>query len=109
MRRSKSLVGSEVHLFPQVERSRRITFGTWGPGVQNPPFPTEGDSARQGVALPWPTAPGRIVISADATPGQIRKLLAAGARAYLTKPLDMHRFFEVVNDALEEQRLDHAG
>jgi len=50
-----------------------------------------------------------IVISADATPGQVRKLLAAGARAYLTKPLDMHRFFVVVNDALEEQRLDHTG
>jgi CheY-like chemotaxis protein len=50
-----------------------------------------------------------IVISADATAGQIHKLLAAGARAYLTKPLDMHRFFVVVNDALEEQRLNHAG
>jgi signal transduction histidine kinase/ActR/RegA family two-component response regulator len=50
-----------------------------------------------------------IVISADATPGRVGKLLSAGARAYLTKPLDMHRFFVVVNDALEEQRLDHTG
>jgi signal transduction histidine kinase/ActR/RegA family two-component response regulator len=42
-----------------------------------------------------------IVISADATPGRIRRLLAAGARAYLTKPLDMGRFFEAVDEALE--------
>jgi CheY-like chemotaxis protein len=50
-----------------------------------------------------------IVISADATPGQIRSLVAAGARAYLTKPLDMARFFEVVDETLREPRLDHAG
>jgi signal transduction histidine kinase len=30
-----------------------------------------------------------IVVSADATPGQIRRLLAEGASAYLTKPLDV--------------------
>jgi len=29
-----------------------------------------------------------VIISADATPGQIERLLAAGANAYLTKPLD---------------------
>jgi PAS domain S-box-containing protein len=50
-----------------------------------------------------------IVISADATPGRVQKLLAAGARAYLTKPLDMHRFFVVVDDALEARKLDHTG
>jgi CheY-like chemotaxis protein len=50
-----------------------------------------------------------IVVSADATPGQIRNLLALGARAYLTKPLDMRHFFEVVDDALRELRLDDAG
>ncbi len=50
-----------------------------------------------------------IVISADATPGQIRNLLDAGARAYLTKPIDVSRFFEAVDEALAERRLDNAG
>ena len=50
-----------------------------------------------------------IVISADATPGQIRNLLALGAWAYLTKPLDIHHFFKAVDDALREMRLDDAG
>jgi CheY-like chemotaxis protein len=50
-----------------------------------------------------------IVISADATPGQIRNLLATGARAYLTKPIDVSRFFEAVDQALAERRLDPAG
>ena len=49
-----------------------------------------------------------IVISADATSGQVRSLLAAGARAYLTKPLDMARFFEVVDETLRERRLNPA-
>ena len=30
-----------------------------------------------------------VVLSADATPGVIRRLLASGAIAYLTKPLDL--------------------
>jgi PAS domain S-box-containing protein len=33
-----------------------------------------------------------VVISADATPGQVKQLLAAGARDYLTKPLDVDLF-----------------
>ncbi|MGI8552256.1 MAG: ATP-binding protein, partial [Dehalococcoidia bacterium] len=40
-----------------------------------------------------------VVVSADATARQIERLLAAGARAYLTKPLDLKRFMEVI-DAL---------
>jgi len=50
-----------------------------------------------------------IVISADATPGQLRHLLATGARAYLTKPIDVSRFFEAVDEALSERRLHDAG
>ena len=41
-----------------------------------------------------------IVISADATSPQIKRLLSAGARAYLTKPLDIAEFFRVVEEAL---------
>ena len=38
-----------------------------------------------------------VMISADATPRQIERLLAAGARAYLTKPLDVRRLLEIVD------------
>ena len=41
-----------------------------------------------------------IVISADATAPQIKRLLSAGAQAYLTKPLDIGEFFRVVDEAL---------
>lgn len=44
-----------------------------------------------------------VVISADATPGQIKRLISAGARAYLTKPLDVEEFFRVTNELLESQ------
>ena len=44
-----------------------------------------------------------IVISADATPGQIDRLLAIGARAYLTKPLDVKQFVDVVGAALADE------
>ncbi len=39
-----------------------------------------------------------VVISADATKGQVRELLAAGARAYLTKPLDIQHFLQVLDE-----------
>lgn len=45
-----------------------------------------------------------VVISADATQGQIKRLAAAGARAYLTKPLDIPQFLKVVSQILEEER-----
>jgi PAS domain S-box-containing protein len=41
-----------------------------------------------------------VVMSADATPSQIRALLATGARAYLTKPLDVREFLAVVGEHL---------
>jgi PAS domain S-box-containing protein len=42
-----------------------------------------------------------VVVSADATAGQIQRLLAAGATQYLTKPLDIPQFLEVL-DGLEQ-------
>lgn len=42
-----------------------------------------------------------VVISADATPGSVERLLRSGARAYLTKPLDVDEFLGVVQDALK--------
>jgi len=41
-----------------------------------------------------------VVISADATPGQVERLLAAGAHRYLTKPFDVREFLEVLDDVL---------
>jgi len=43
-----------------------------------------------------------VMISADATPRQIERLLDAGARDYLTKPFDVHKFLQVVQDILDE-------
>ncbi len=57
---------------------------------------------RQLRADPGTRAVPVVVISADATPGQIERLGAAGAHAYLTKPLDVKRFVEVVGDLLSE-------
>ncbi|MEY2546210.1 MAG: hypothetical protein QOG48_1327, partial [Verrucomicrobiota bacterium] len=39
-----------------------------------------------------------VVISADATTQQIQRLLAAGARAYLTKPLDVDHFIRTCDE-----------
>lgn len=44
-----------------------------------------------------------VVLSADATDSQIRKLLAVGATDYLTKPVDIERLFEII----EQIRLDY--
>ncbi len=41
-----------------------------------------------------------VVLSADATPGHVERLLADGARAYLTKPLDLGEFLALVDEVL---------
>ena len=50
-----------------------------------------------------------VVISADAMPDRIKQLLAAGASAYLTKPIDVHQLLGVLDEILGEGRLDHVG
>jgi CheY-like chemotaxis protein len=42
-----------------------------------------------------------VAVSADATPRQIERLLKAGARAYLTKPLEVDRFHAMLREILE--------
>ena len=37
-----------------------------------------------------------VIISADATSQQVKQLMAAGARAYLTKPIEVTEFFRVI-------------
>jgi CheY-like chemotaxis protein len=49
-----------------------------------------------------------IVISADAMPSEIKKLLGIGARDYLTKPLDVKKFFAAVDAALGAPKSDGA-
>lgn len=41
-----------------------------------------------------------IVLTADATPGEVKRLLAAGAEDYLTKPIDVAVFMRVLEHAL---------
>ena len=42
-----------------------------------------------------------VVISADSTPNQVERLLAAGANEYLTKPLDVDHFLQIVDKFLQ--------
>ena len=45
-----------------------------------------------------------VMLSADASPGQIRRLRDAGAAAYLTKPIDLRQLLDVVAHHLAESR-----
>jgi CheY-like chemotaxis protein len=40
------------------------------------------------------------ILSADATAGQINRLMAAGARDYLTKPLDVRKFINLLESTI---------
>jgi PAS domain S-box-containing protein len=44
-----------------------------------------------------------VILSADATPGQVTRLLAQGARAYLTKPLDLNELLSLLDEILAER------
>jgi CheY-like chemotaxis protein len=41
-----------------------------------------------------------VLISGGASPAQVKRALDAGARAYLSKPLDVDRFLAVIDEAL---------
>ena len=42
-----------------------------------------------------------VILSADATPGQVQRLLTAGASAYLTKPFDVPALRRTIIDLLD--------
>jgi PAS domain S-box-containing protein len=44
-----------------------------------------------------------IIISADATPGEVARLSAAGASAYLTKPFDVKKFLDLLDENLHQR------
>ncbi len=51
-----------------------------------------------------------VIISADATAGQVQRLLESGANEYLTKPFDVSRLLKILDDNLrgpEEPRPEH--
>jgi PAS domain S-box-containing protein len=58
------------------------------------------DVLREIVEDPVLRATPVIILSADATPGQIKRLLALGARAYLTKPVDVPELLSQIDAAL---------
>ncbi len=43
-----------------------------------------------------------VVLSADATPGRVQRLLSAGARAYLGKPLEVTKIMDLLDEMLRE-------
>ena len=43
-----------------------------------------------------------VIVSAEALPSETDRLLAAGARAYLTKPLDVRQFLQMVDEVLDD-------
>jgi CheY-like chemotaxis protein len=49
-----------------------------------------------------------VVISGDATPSQIERLLVLGARNYLTKPFEVAPFLAVVDKVLDEFDVTHS-
>jgi CheY-like chemotaxis protein len=40
------------------------------------------------------------IVSADAMPRQVQRLMSSGAIDYLTKPIDIHRLLSLVDDAV---------
>jgi CheY-like chemotaxis protein len=42
-----------------------------------------------------------VILSADATPGQTARLVAQGARAYLTKPVDVAQLLGLLDELLD--------
>lgn len=44
-----------------------------------------------------------VMVSADATSGQIERLISLGAHSYLTKPLDIKRFIQLIEELLTEK------
>jgi PAS domain S-box-containing protein len=45
-----------------------------------------------------------VILSADATPGQVERLRAAGAHAYVTKPLAVQPFIEIITEVMSRER-----
>lgn len=60
-----------------------------------------GASGKDRTATPSPWLPG-VVVSADASPGQLERLLAAGANGFLAKPIDLAEFMTALDSHLAQ-------
>jgi signal transduction histidine kinase/ActR/RegA family two-component response regulator len=49
------------------------------------------------------------IVSADAMPRQVQRLLSSGAVDYLTKPIDIHRLLALVDDAVARAKAQDTG
>jgi PAS domain S-box-containing protein len=47
-----------------------------------------------------------VIVSADASPGQIKRIRTEGAYAYVTKPIDFERMFELLEEILVVSAVD---
>jgi signal transduction histidine kinase/CheY-like chemotaxis protein len=56
---------------------------------------------KQLKADPMTAAIPVVILSADATPGQVELLIEAGAANYLTKPIDIELLLKTISDALQ--------
>ena len=43
-----------------------------------------------------------VIVSADATPHQIERLMQAGARDYITKPINVRALLEILREHLKD-------
>lgn len=74
------------------------------------PDMTGEDVLRRILTVPPARRPQVLVLSADAMEARRAKMLAAGAHAYLTKPIDFDAVLAVVDDVLRRRRAaDDAG
>lgn len=48
-----------------------------------------------------------VILSADATQGQVQRLLSAGAHSYITKPIDVQAFLRLIADLFDGNEKDH--
>ncbi len=70
---------------------------------------TAGDTMMKRLNAHPSTAPIPVIgVSADASEEQIKKLMALGAITFLTKPLDIKRFIETVDAALNREEQPRA-
>jgi signal transduction histidine kinase/ActR/RegA family two-component response regulator len=68
---------------------------------------TSGEDVLRELRADARTAPIPVVmVTADATPGQAQRLLALGARAVLTKPIDVQELLSVLDDVLADVERD---
>jgi signal transduction histidine kinase/ActR/RegA family two-component response regulator len=44
-----------------------------------------------------------VIVSADATPGRVQRLVSAGAVGYLTKPIDVRELLRLLDEAIEDR------